>query len=408
MNDTIDGLAVRAITADEYDDFATAVEAAFGTQARPEDVARWRAITELDRTQAVFDGGRIVATGTADSLELTVPGGAAVPMAGITAIGVLPTHRRRGLLTGVMHRLLADAHDRGEPLAGLWASEAGIYGRFGFGWASTGLHVQVDAIRASFAQPVELRGQTRLLGADEQAVRLPALYERARSTVAGMLSCSPGRWGWLLHDPEHLRDGASERFAVAYADRGYARYRIREHEDEGRPRFTLLVEDLVALDEIALAGLWRYLLDVDLVATVRAEHRPVDDPLRLLLVDPREAVASTTDALWLRLLDVPAALTARAYAAPGDLVLEVADGVCPWVAGTYLLDVRDGHARCAATGAPPHLSMRAGDLAALYLGGVRPSQLARAGRVVEHDAGAIERADSLFTTARVPWCPFVF
>lgn len=404
----IDGLAMRAVTADEYDAFATAVETAFGTDAHPEDVALWRDITELDRTVAVFDDGRIVGTGTADSMAVTVPGGAAAPMAGVTAIGVLPTHRRRGLLTAMMRRLLAEARRRGEPLAGLWASEAAIYGRFGFGQAAAGLHLTVDTRRAAFAAPVPAAGPLRLVDAGEITAVLPAVYERARPLVAGMLTRSPARWEWARHDPEHLRGGASRRFAVVAGDAGYALYRIKEHEDHAGAASTLVVEELLAADDATLAGLWRYLLDVDLVTTVEAGSRPVDDPLPVLLADPRQAVARLQDTLWLRVLDVPAALAARAYATDGSLVLRVEDAFLPEVAGTYLLEVRHGQARCAPTGRPAALTLATADLAAIYLGGTRPARLARAGRIVEHEAGALARADRLFVTATAPWCPFVF
>lgn len=401
-------LPMRSITAEEYPAFATAVETAFALEARPADIALWRRITELDRTVAAFDGSRIVATGTADSLEVTVPGGAAVRMAGITAIGTLPTHRRRGLLTRTMRRLLDDARDRGEPLAGLWASEAVIYGRFGFGWAASGLHVTVDTRRAAFTAPPDLRGRMRLLDEAEARAMLPRIYEQARPGTPGMLSRSSARWEWAFHDPEHLREGAGRQFIVADRDRGYARYRVKEAEGPAGPDGTLIVQELVAADDDALAGLWRYLLDVDLVSTVQARDRPVDDPLPLLLLDPRQAVTGVSDSLWVRVLDVPAALAARTYPADGALVLEVRDDFCPAVGGTFLLEARDGRSRCAPTGAAPDLSLAARDLGALSLGGVRPSQLARAGRVTAHRPGALAVADRLFPTAPAPWCPFEF
>lgn len=226
MTASADGLPVRAVTGGEYEAFATAVKTAFGSQARPENVALWRQITELDRTVAVFDAGRIVATGTAESLAVTVPGGAAVPMAGVTAIGVLPTHRRRGLLTTMMGRLLDQARDRREPLAGLWASEAAIYGRFGFGWAASGTRLHIDTRRAAFPTPPATTARLRLLDAGETATVLAPIYEAARPQVPGMLARSPARWSWANHDPEHLRNGAGRRFTVVAGDRGYARYRI--------------------------------------------------------------------------------------------------------------------------------------------------------------------------------------
>lgn len=399
---------MRSITAEEYPAFAEAVGTAFATEVRPVDLALWRRVTELDRTVASYDGARIVATGTADSLQVTVPGGAAVPMAGITAIGTLPTHRRRGLLTQTMRRLLDDARGRGEPLAGLFASEAVIYGRFGFGCAAGGANLTIDTRRATFAASPALAGRMRLLDEDEAREVLPPIYEQSRPLTPGMLSRSAARWDVAFHDPEHLRDGAGRQFVVTDRDRGYARYRIKEAEDPAGPACTLHVLELVATDDEALAGLWRYLLDVDLVVTVRASLRPVDDLLPLLLADPRQAVTRVVDSLWLRVLDVPAALAARTYAADGSLVLQVRDDFCAAVTGTYLLEARDGRGRCAPTGAAPHLSVEARDLGAAYLGGIRPSQLARAGRVTEHRAGALAEADRMFLSSPAPWCPFEF
>lgn len=307
-----------------------------------------------------------------------------------------------------MPRLLDDARARDEPLAGLFASEAVIYGRFGFGCAAGGLGLTIDTRRAAFARPPDLAGRMRLLDETDARETLPAIYEQARPRTPGMLSRSAARWEWAFHDPEHLREGAGRQFVVADRDRGYARYRIKEDADPAGPAGTLRVLELVAVDDEALAGLWRYLLDVDLVVTVRASLRPVDELLPLLLTDPRQAVTGIVDGLWLRVLDVPTALAARTYAADGSLVLAVRDDFCPAVAGTYLLEARDGRGRCAPTGAAPHLSLEARDLGAVYLGGVRPSQLARAGRVTEHRPGALAHADRLFLSSPAPWCPFEF
>lgn len=404
----MDGLAARAVGDDEYPAFVAATETAFGTDVHAEDVALWRALTELERTIAVFDGDEIVATGAAQPLAVTVPGGDAVPMAGVTAIGVLPTHRRRGLLTGMMRWLLDDAHARGEPLAGLWASESVIYGRYGFGGATAGLRLTIDTRRADFATTVGVRGRTRMVPEGRFLEVLPPIYDRARPRTAGMLSRSPARWDWAVHDPDHLRDGASRRFAVTFEDRGYALYRIKEDEDAAGAAFELRVEELVAADDEALAGLWRYLLDVDLVVRVYADRRPVDDPLRLLLADPRQAVTRVVDNLWLRILDVPAALAARHYTTPGSLVLAVDDPFGPWAAGRFLLETGDGRARCTPTTRSPDLSLGAADLGAIYLGGTRPSTLARAGRVTAHTTGALILADALFQATPAPWSPFVF
>lgn len=401
-------LPLRSVTAEEFRAFAVTVSEAFGERPTDEEVDSWSEQLDLERTRAASDAGRFVATSATQAFELTVPGGL-VPMAGVTAVAVLPSHRRRGLAAAMITELLADAHQRGEPVAGLWASESSIYGRFGFGWATSGWSWELRTVSADFAKPPRDAGAVRMLDVDEALVLMPKVYEQLRRRVPGMLSRNDAQWRhWLARDPENERDGAGPRFLAAYESSGAVAYRIRQDWSHGFPSGTLVVEALYAADDETYAGLWRWVLDVDLVDRVRAAFRPVDEPLALLLADPRRLHGEVTDALWLRLVDVPAALTARRYAVDGVVVVEVIDEMCPWNAGRWRLQSRRGSAACERTDAEADLVLDVSVLGSIYLGGQQLSRFARAGHLDVHSDTALKRADAMFAATPAPWCPFEF
>jgi predicted acetyltransferase len=376
-----------------------------------EELALSREITEFDRTLAFFDGPEIVATTGIFSYEMTVPGGA-LPCAGVTRVSVLSTHRRRGLLTAMMRRQLSDIHERGEPLAALYASEAPIYGRFGYGLATYQAAVEVGRPHAAFT--TGLAGSGRLVMVDVPTA-IPALvrvWEEARRDQPGMLTLDQ-RWiRNLLADLEITRHGASPQYRVLYETdakpSGFAIYRIKMDWDAVGPNGELRLEMLVAATAEAYAALWRHVLTVDLIARVSAEMRPVDEPLRFLLADSRQPKTRVEDGIWLRLVDVERALAGRRYGVEGRLVLRVRDAFCPWNEGHYELNGGPTNAVCERCESNPDLELSAADLGALYLGGNRFRTLADAGRVEERQPGAIARADAMFASQRAPWCPSHF
>lgn len=401
---------IRPVTAGELPAFARAVDTAFGIHATEEMVAVVASMVELDRTLAVVEDGEIVGGAAALSFELTLPGLVTVPAAAVTEVGVLPTHRRRGLLTALMRRQLDDVAERGEPLAVLGASEGAIYGRFGYGAAAMCSSVEIETAHVRAATPVADGGRLRFVDGPAMAAVLPAVHDRYRLTQPGELSRTPGWWDAFLLDPELFRGDFSARFGVVYEDpagqaAGYATYRIKVDwlQEDGH---VLFVEDMVATTPAARAALWRYCISVDLVTKVSAINVPVDDPFPWTLADPRRfAVTGVSDLLWLRLIDLPAALAARRYAAEGGLVLEVADTFWPAQAGCYLLDAGPDGAACRRdTAAEADLALEVADLGAAFLGGVRFSTLARAGLVDERRPGALARADALFACSPMPWC----
>jgi predicted acetyltransferase len=384
--------------------------AAYGSRPSAEEVAADSPGFEPGRSLAATDGDAIVGTARAWPSELALPGGTGAPAAAVTGVGVLPTHRRRGILRALMERQLADVRERGEPLAVLLASEAGIYGRFGYGAATDAAEHWLSPEGAALADPAPAPGRVRLLDAAAAARELPPLYERARSSRAGQMRRSDGWWHAFFADLAAHRGGASARFYAVHEPEpgrasGYAAYRILSIWEGGRPAMELRVSDLFAADAAGRLALSRFLLGVDLVATVVIHRAPVDEALRVALADPRQLrLTGLLDDLWVRLVDLPAALAARRYGAEGRLVLEVADAALPDNAGTFALEGGPDGASCRRTDREPDLALDVADLGAAYLGGVRPSTLARAGRAVERRPGALRRADAMLVADRPPFC----
>lgn len=406
-------LTIRALAPDEHGDFLRTVEAAFGGHPTAEDLAVDRSVFEPERSLGAFVGSELVGAASSFTFRLTVPGGQA-PMAGVTGVGVLPTHRRRGILTALMGRQLEDLRERGEALAGLWASEGGIYGRFGYGVAAHVAAVEIDTARSAFLREMVSRSRVRLVDKAEALARMPAVYERVRVRQPGFLDRPTAAW-WNAEfaDLESHRGGAGELFFAVLerngADAGYVAYRVRHDWQPAGPDHTIVVQELLGDDPTAEAALWRYVLDVDLVGRVTARDRPAHEPLLHLLLEPRRLRLTVRDGLWLRLVDVPGALQARRYGAAGVLTIEVDDAFCPWNRGTFELEAGTvGAGACRPTGRAPDLRLRTEDLAAAFLGGTGFRALARAGRIEETAPGALARADELFAADPPPWCPWIF
>ena len=376
-----------------------------------EELAISREITEFDRTLAFFDGPDVVATAGIFSYEMTVPGGR-LRCAGVTRVAVLSTHRRRGLLTAMMRRQLADVHERGEPLAALYASEAPIYGRFGYGLATYQTALEIDRPHGAFAQTLSGNGRLTMVDLPTAVPAFTRVWEQARQSQPGMLGLDE-RWiRNQLTDLELHRDGASPHYRVLYQlgddPAGFAIYRIKMDWDASGPNGTVRLGMLIAATTEAYASLWRHVLDVDLMTRITAEMRPVEEPLRFLLADSRQPRTRVEDGIWLRLVDVLAALAGRRYAVEGQLVLGVRDGFCPWNAGQFELRGGPTAAEARRTTASPDLELDAAALGALYLGGNRFGTLHRAGLIREVQPGAVARADAMFATDRAPWCPSHF
>jgi predicted acetyltransferase len=408
---------IRPVTLDEFKTYGRAAGAAFSEQPSDDELDGWKLTFEPERSLAAFDEGEIVGTAGAFTFELTLPGLTTTPVAGVTAVGVLPTHRRRGILTAMMRRQLDDVRERGEPVAVLMASESTIYGRFGYGIATSMATYEIERRHAAFARRWELAGQVRMIAHEDALRMLPPLYEQVRRRQPGALNRSQARWESMLRNPEKPMGAEGPRFYVAYTSaagetEGVALYRVKAQWEGGLHTSVLVVRELITLTTEANVALWQFLFGVDLMHTVQAVSRPVDEPLRWILADSRRLrVTRLTDDLWVRLLDIPAALAARRYASTGRVVFEVSDAFRPEQAGRYVLEGGPEGAECRATDAAADLTLDVVDLGAAYLGGVRFSTLARAGRVVAQtpDApDALARADAMFASEPAPWCATPF
>ena len=375
------------------------------TEDQFERVAR---VLPVQRMHGAWEKGRAVGGAGAFPFALTVPGGR-VPAAGVSVVGVLPTHRRRGVLRAMMRAQLDACHERGEPVAYLWASEDTIYSRFGYGIASLTGEIELPRERSGYHAPFEPFGETRIVSLTEAEELVAPVWERVAAETPGMFARTSAWWqARALADPEWRRRGAGHLQCVVLEASGrsaaYALYRLNLGFDRGVHTGSIEVVEAMGDSPPATGAIWRYLLDIDWMARVKAWFLPVDHPLFLLVAEPRRLRFSLRDGLWVRLVDVGAALSGRSYAAPGAVVIEVADRFCPWNEGRWR--VSDGGV--TRTEAGPELRCDVTALGSVYLGGFTWAQLARALRVEELRPGAIGRADALFHTDRAPWCPEIF
>ncbi|MFJ8012538.1 GNAT family N-acetyltransferase [Streptomyces sp. NPDC096339] len=410
---------VRPIAESELPEWLRTVNTGFLTTARvtDSDVAQRAKHNDFTRTVGAFDSetGRCVAAFRSFAQELTVPGGAFVPSSAVSNVGVLPTHRRQGLLSRMMADELAAAKARGDVLSTLIAAEYPIYGRYGYGPAASVSEWEIDVPRTGLdprlAAPVD-GGRIDLVDAAEVRRVGPELHERLRARTHGAVNRNERWWNLATGLEEMSYRPYKEQFFAVYRTAagevaGLAAYGADDHWTDAKvPQNTVRVKDLIAVTPQAERALWQFLCSIDWVTRVRTGYRAPDDLVPQMLPDPRSArIVTAADFLWVRLLDVVRALGARTYAVPGTLVLEVADAA-GLSDGRYRLDAGTG--ACERTERPAELSLDVSALGSLYLGDESAVRLAALGRVSELRPGAVELADAVFRTARRPWCPDVF
>jgi len=407
-NVTSMSLAIRPITIDEVVAYRAAVRFGFATRDTVDDPEWSAAMADpVERCQAAFEDDRIVATLQSFPTELTLPGGGTIEVGALTAVTCHPTHRRQGVLTRMIGADLAASKDRGEPADILIAAEYPIYGRFGYGPAVMSIGWELDAGKARFATP----GAGTVEFVDNETFRkeAPAIFERVRISRPGMIARSDFDWDVKADIRRRPEDKPWLGFRVLCRDdtgtpQGWANYKIDDKWEGMRPLGKVEVADLCAATPLAEARLWRFLAELDLIITVTAGDRPVDDILPWLLHDARAAKhTGACDFVWVRPLDVPALLGARAHATSARLVLEVVDaqGLAD---GRYLLDATPDRATCKPTSETADITLPVRTLGALSLDGQRAAALHAAGWLDEHRPGAVAIADSLFTGPVTPWC----
>ncbi len=395
-------LEMRAVTADEFVQWLRAEARAHGNRL-DHDPEVLRPHFDLERSIAVFDRGNIVGGAHSHRLEMSIPGASAV-VAGVANIAVQPTHRRQGVMSRMMHHQLEDIHQRGEPLAALFASESVIYGRFGYGIGSLHERWLIDRQYNGYARPYESNGRIVFVDPLDIVKELPEVFRRSTADRPGVFQRALHHWERDSQAPEHRQGGQGGLFYAAYEDAGrldgYVTYRISGT--------TLVVNELMAATKEANAALWRYCFDVDRITSTEALKRPVDDPLPWMLADPRRLQRSTRDGLWVRLIDVSASLALRHYMQSDRLVLEVRDDLCPWNNGRFELEGSTEGATCHASSSSPDLVLSVASLASAYLGAVSFTTLSQAGRIDECTPGALARADHMFAVQYQPWTPTNF
>ncbi len=403
---------VRFLKEEERPTFRELLMAAFGQDVEPDEEldARYAATFDTNLMIGAFDDGLLVGTCASFDLDLSVPGGR-VAMAGTTVVSVAPTHRRRGVLTAMIRAHLEQAQSRGQPVAGLWASEWPIYGRFGYGPAADLAEVKFDTrhARVQVAEP-DLR--LRLVPAERAQAMVVPLYEAEFDHRPGMLSRSQRWWRHRVFlDHKSDREGFSKhRWVIAESDGvpvGYALYRQKLDWDDFGANGKVNVIELVATSDAARRSLWHHLSHLDLFPQVSWWNAPLDDPIPWLLTDPRRVERLVGDALWLRLLDISGMLEARRYLGDTDLVVAVTDAMYPDRSNNYGLSVTDGSATVSTVEVRADVGLDVGTLGALYLGGQRATTLAAAGRI-DGSAEAVVELDRLFAWPVAPWTPEIF
>ena len=399
---------IRAATPDDFPAALHPIFHYFGRQPDAEWVEHAATLLPVDRIHAVFEDGSVVGSAAAFPFEMSIPGGF-VPAAGVTMVGVLPTHRRRGIFNAVMRAQLEDVHERREPIAYLWASEDALYSRFGYGIASFSGNIELARDRAAFRDELPPRGEIRFVDVDEAVAPLSAIQRRAAEQHPGMFVRTEEWWrNRRLTDPEWGRSGGGEMIRALLELDGrpaaYALYRLHFSADRGIPRGFTSVIEAVGDSAEATREIWRYLLDIDWMERVRAGLLPLDHELFLLLREPRRLTFNHRDGLWVRVVDVETALNARAYKAGEPVVFELIDELCPWNEGTWEVGPQGASRSTRAA----ELRLDASALGSAYLGGFTFGQLARAGRLEELGDRAPDRADTLFRADRYPWCPEIF
>ncbi|GAB3589942.1 GNAT family N-acetyltransferase [Angustibacter peucedani] len=410
---------VVAIGSDERAELLWVDQAAF---VFPDDPGHTLDYFEWDRTSGVrTDDGELVGVNTVFSLSVSLPTGelgtgtTVVPMAGLSWVSVHPGHRRRGVLRAMITAHLHDLHERGaEPVSGLHASETAIYGRFGYGLATVGYQVTLGRGATLRDLPGSDDVALRFVSADPDThwqlvadvhtracARRPGMVDRGEALTRDLLRMTPRQ----LERDEPLRLLVAERDGTPT---GYAVLRRSVEWKDGSPDGTVLVFEIAAVDRESEHRLWRAVTDFDLTSTTKSWRVKPDDALLAWLVDPRSIKPVRTDELWLRVVDVDRALTARGYGHPMDLVLDVADELCPWNAGTWRLTGGPDGATCTRTDDAPDLALDVRELGSVLAGGVTLVALAEAGLVHERTPGVLARTSAAFRSAVEPATTFGF
>ena len=417
MGDSDDpaGADLRQPLAPHLRDYFEMVNAGFGDKMKADEAyqASEAAVFEPERTLAAYDGDKIVGGASAYTFEMTVPGRRTVMASGVSGVAVLPTHTRQGILTELMTAQLDQAVDRAEPVAILNASDSQIYGRFGFGAADRATRIEIDTRHADFEWPPDPGGSLELVDRTDALPLVAEVYDRIRLRRPGTIARSEEWWALVLHETASWKGGGDPFVVIHRNDAGdadgYAIYHVDTGWDDGNPTGTVDCRELEGADWQVEATLWRYLCEIDLVDLVRAYPRPLDDPVQWRLREPRRLrVKAVVDMLWVRIVDVPAALSGRRYGVAGEVTLDIRDSFRPKTGGVFRLTGGPDAAACEQVDGDGDLIMNINELSSVLLGGIDVSTLAAAGRVEEKTTDALFTADAMFASRPAPFCSTTF
>jgi predicted acetyltransferase len=406
-----DDIDLQVPTDDDWDEFFDMLSTAFNEEGDEEAAEAERFAYEAHRCLVARRDGKPIGTAGIFTRRLRVPG-AIVPAGHVTYVSVAPTARRQGVLTRLMHRQFQDMATIGESIAVLWASEGRIYQRFGYGLAAHRLRLQIAARDITMTSGPNTRGRLRDGSPADFREALVKIYEQALFERTGWSERASRHWNFRLSDPASWRRGATKLRVIVHegddGPDGYAIYRVTSDWNETGPSGEVRVVELVAAKPDAYAAIWRFLLSIDLTRKVVHHIAAVDEPLQFMVDEPRQLGAGLSDALWLRIIDLPAALTTRSYAAEVDVVLEITDERIPANAGRWRLTASPTGTRCVATSDPADLACDIRVLGSAYLGGVSLTSYADAGQVTELRPGALAATSIAFGWHRAPSSVEVF
>ena len=388
----------KSITWDDFVSVKTTTARAFHEYREDIDLRAHENIFDPDRSIIAYEGDYMVGGSVSYPLDMYIPGGLC-SIAAVAGVAVQPTHRRRGINTEIMKLQLENIHSRGEPLAVLQASESVIYGRYGYGMASFEHNLEIEKNHSTYAEDHIPLGSLYYCKEDEARQICPDIFDRATLNRVGMVTRNDKWWNFRSLEPG-TKGGDGRTWYVRYendgVNEGYVRYQVKGE--------VLIIIELISVTQDAYKTLWRFCLDMDLIKTIKANHRPVDEELKWLIADPRRLIEHTSDRSWLRLVNVEQALSLRKYSVNDSVVLDIKDRFLPWNSSRLELSSYQNETQCKPSTKAPDISLGVSELGAAYLGAVDFSTLARAGRVEELKPGGIQRINAMFVTDRKPWC----
>lgn len=357
--------------------------------------------------------GQIVGTGGADQYVLTVPGGNTIGMAGIMGMGTLPTHKRKGIFSSVINKLHSQAKERGDVIAGLWASQSLLYTRFGYGLSTLREDWTINTNHTKLLKQKKESIRFELVDKEKALIEIPKIYDTFRKCQNGATDRTEGYWNYILYEDDSAKYNKSGNcgffFVLAYKDNkpsGYAIYNFNKesgvaHEDD---KGTLDVQEIISTDKETNIALWHYIFGIELVEEIKINQRAPGDPLYLMLENPRKLKRETIDGLWVRIVDPIKMLEKRKYNSEGNITICIAGQNQKDIEGTYSIETDGTNTEVKKVNKKPDISMKASDLSSIYFGAVSPGEYFQAGNLEIENQNSLIELSKMFFVQQAPWC----